>query len=572
MLSEKYWDKLSQSTLNKLKKSMYRAVDLIEMFFPDPKDPSKRIVLGPYQRDFIDIIQFGYSLSKFKYGEIIETPKGVIYITRRQVGKSVCCGYTSAALMILGPTNLGRPPCFNGIVAASEEEGQLLIDKTKYCFEESEFNDFIAGKVRVDKIKLINKSYTKAHTCSHKSIRGPAYHYVFIDESAQMDENILFSAAIPTVTHGERWIAITTPQGSKGMLINHYIKSVETRPVICRDCGRNYSQKYFLNMNFPVKNQIWEMPTLPPCQSCGSTSYKYGIGLFATPYLDPWITPIIDHVQLRKELDAFGWSPWARQELLGEIIDEASMVILKEWIDNVTNPRLRNKMTKDKNRFYVLGMDYGRLHDAASMCITSRNPKTNRIALDYMDTLAGEFDFDTDYDKIHDRLGKVIKFFKPSLLVMDSTGLGYSQVERVQKDLRFKWGVNCKIYCNVKDRLGFIFSSKSKMDLIGNLIALLSQVEPLALEIPPRSEPEIDKLITELLRFECEIMDAGYIKYGTQAYHDDRVIAYALSLYGHTKNKFYTVKPKGFNYNVLAKKTPKVKFYRKKPQLINYDY
>ena len=72
--------------------------------------------------------------------------------------------------------------------------------------------------------------------------------------------------------------------------------------------------------------------------------------------------------------------------------------------------------------------------------------------------------------------------------------------------------------------------------------------------LPPRTEPEIDELVTELLRFECEIVEGGYIKYGTQNYHDDRVIALALSLWGNKSSNWYFPKVKGYEYKVYQKK------------------
>ena len=555
-LEAKYFDKLPQKTLNKLKRASYRAVDLIEMFFPNPDDYSKRVILDEFQKDFVDTIQFGFPLSKFKFSELTEPVDGVITIWRRQVGKSWSCGYADSALMILGPTKLGKPPSRIGIIAASEEESQILIEKVKLCFEESDFNDFITGKPKLDKIKLVNGSFTKSHTCSHKSIRGAAYHYCFIDEGAQMDESILWSAAIPTTTHGERWIIITTPQGGKGALIERFIKAVVSRPIICINCGAEYSQISFSQSKFPDKNEIWKMPKLPPCDNCDCISYKYGIGLWATPWLDPWKCSIIDKVKLKRKLDSFSWSPWARQELLGEIIDEASMVILNEWIERNTNYKLRNVMERIAGAKYVLGVDYGRLHDASSFCITHYDKEKKRIIVDYMVTVSGEYDYQTDYDGIHDKLEELVKFYRPVWAVPDSTGLGYSQVERIKKDF-MRWDVRTRIFTNVKGtrekpRMGFNISKQTKPDLIGNLITLLS-MNPQQLELPPKTEPEFNELVTELLRFECEVKDGGYIKYGTQSYHDDRVIALALSLWAHRTKQVPRAKPRGVEIDPFKK-------------------
>lgn len=564
-LTQKYFDRLPQKTLNKLKRASYRAVDLIELFFPDPDDYSKRVVLDQFQKDFIDTIQFGFPLSQFKFNEVKEPVDGVITIWRRQVGKSWSCGYAGGATMILGPTMLGKPPCRNGIIAASEEEAQILIEKVKICLEESDFNDFITGKPKLDRIKLVNGSFTKSHTCSHKSIRGAAYHYCFIDEGAQMDESILWSAAVPTTTHGERWIIITTPAGGKGKLIERYIKAVTSRPIICKKCGAEYSQIHFVDYNFPDKNEIWNMPKLPDCEACGENSYKYGIGIWATPWLDPWKCTIINQVKLKRKLDSFSWSPWARQELLGEVIDEASMVILNEWIENNINPKLRNTMERTAGIKYILGLDYGRLHDASSFCITHYDKKKKKIVIDYMVTVSGEYDYQTDYDGIHETLEDIVKFYRPVWVVPDSTGLGYSQVERMKKDF-MRWGVRTRIFTNVKGtkekpKMGFSIQKNNKPDLIGNLITLLS-MNPSQLELPPKTELEINELVTELLRFECEVKDGGYIKYGTQQYHDDRVIALALSLWAHRSKQVPRGKPRGVEIDPFDTKYKRAKQQR----------
>lgn len=568
-LSAKYFDKLPNKTLEKLKRASYRAVDLIELFFPDPDDYSKRVVLDQFQKDFIDTIQFGFPLSKFKFSEVTEPIDGVITIWRRQVGKSWSCGFACGALMILGPTTLGHPPTRCGIIAASEEEAQILIDKVKLCFEESDFNDFVTGKPKLDKIKLVNGSFTKSHTCSHKSIRGPSYHYCFIDEGAQMDESIMWSAAVPTTEHGERWIIITTPDGGKGMLIEKYMQAIASRPIICKKCKASYSQNHFPLANFPDKNEIWVMPKLPNCENCGDNDYKYGLGTWATPWLDPWKCTIIDQKKLKRQLDAFGWSPWARQEWLGEIIDEASMVILNEWIERNTIIEMRNTMDIIDGAKYVLGVDYGRNHDASSFCVTHSDRKSGRIVVDYMRTVSGEYDYQTDYDGIHEHLMEIVKWYRPVWIVPDSTGLGYAQVERLAKDIS-RWGTRSRIFTNLrstkdKPKLGFNISKQSKPELIGNLIALLS-LNPAQLALPPKTEPEIAELVTELLRFECEVKDGGYIKYGTQNYHDDRVISLALSLWAHQKQRNPRAKPRGVNYEIFEneytrQKTKRIKKY-----------
>jgi len=534
---------LSPQQASIVQRSIYRAVDLIENYFPAEWDHNKLIELDDYQKDFIDCIQFGFPLRYYRFKEFVDKkpPKGVITIWRRQVSKSWSCAEAAAALMII------EAPCSVGIVAASEEESQRLIDKVKWIFDNSQFSKYVEGRPKLTLLKLKNGSYVKSHAHSSKDIRGPSYDYLLLDESAEMDEKILFGAAIPTVTHGRRWVCITTPQGRHGKLIEFFFKGLETRPIICKECGASYTQKYF-NVEFPYPKFL-EMPKLPNCEKCGANNYKYGMGAFAIPYLDPWHCKLIDPEELRTILEIHDYAPLARQEYLGEIIDEASMVILKEWIDKNTNITLRNTMTLIPGTAYVCGVDYGRKHDAASICITHKDKKTGLIVLDYMRTIAGEFDHDTDWSSIKAQFLEVIKFYKPVWIVPDATGLGDPLTEELQKDLKREGLRKCKIFNNRKDTLGFIISNTSKPELIGNMIALL-RTNPHALDLPPSTEPEIEELIKELLRFECEIMDAGYIKYGTQDYHDDRVISFALSLWGHRRRSWYAPEAQFFDYGV----------------------
>ena len=73
-----------------------------------------------------------------------------------------------------------------------------------------------------------------------------------------MDEKILFGASIPTVTHGKRWVCITTPQGRKGKLIEFFFKGLSTRPIICIECRTEQPQTFF-NVDFPYPKFL-ELP------------------------------------------------------------------------------------------------------------------------------------------------------------------------------------------------------------------------------------------------------------------------------------------------------------------------
>lgn len=572
-INARIYDKLSNKALNKLQKCMYRAVDLIEAFFPDPDDFTQTITLYPEQKDAIDTIQFGYPLRRFRFREMTDPPKGGILMSRRQIGKSILLADTAGALNIIGAGWDYKIPCFCGMVGASEDTAVELIDKTKEALENSEFNDLITGRPKQDRIKLENGSFTRAHPCSEKSIRGKKYHYLAIDEGRWMDEKVLLQAALPTVTHGERWFVITTPQGTKGELTRMYLNAIKKRKIICKKCLTEYDQSYFGNVGFPVKNQIWEMPKLPACENCGNENYKYGIGYIATPWINPYTCPIIDQEELIRKLEYFDYAPHVRQEELGELVDEAADVFLKEWIDVCTNLKLRNVMNYDRMYTYNLGVDYGRLHDASCFCITHQDPITKRIVLDYMRTVSGEYDFEKDWEAIRSDAKDIISFYLPSRWIPDSTGIGYREVEEVQREI-WQWSPGTKIYNTQKNfwrmepekrRLGFNIDRTNKPQLIGNLRSYLSSGR---LELPASTEPEIGKLVSELLRFEYKVHDNGYIEYGTQDFHDDRVIALALSTWIYnTGTTSVRAKPVGIEDNSIPKAKNKGigRSYAKKP-------
>lgn len=485
----------------------------------------------------------------------ISVPKHHTHITDGFIThNSWSCADSAAALTILGSNILegsGGKVSKIGMIAASEGQAQELIDKAKWSLQNSPFSKYV-DEVKMMKITMKNGSYIKAHTSSPKSIRSPAYDFIFIDESRWVDEDLIFRSAIPTVTHGERWVAISTPEGPRGKLMDYYFQGLETRPIICKNCGETYNQKEFHDITFPTSPpEIGYLPEgLPKCAKCGEKNYKYGIGDFATPFLDPWKCPIINQKKLKRKLDRYGWSPGARQEWLGHIIREGSMVILQEWLDSCVKKTLRNTMTKKEKNRYIMSVDYGRHVDASVFFVSHKNSK-GHIVWDYMEAISGEFDHDSDYDSIRDRIKSIAQFYTPDLIVPDATGKGDSLVEQLKDDLS-RWHLHdTRIYNNKKNRPGFVFDTRTKLDLIDYMKIYLSDQQR-KVWIPPRTEPGVDEFFKECIRFECEVSEkTGHVNYGTQNYHDDRVIAFALGLWGHKSEMAYMVEPQGFEYEII---------------------
>ncbi len=533
--------------LQDIENSLFRAVDFIEQFLPDENDTTKLVKLTQPQKDAIDSIQYGFPLSHFDFREIDEPPRGVVMIWPRQTGKTSGCGYAADALLFL------KPGCKIGIIAATEKQSRKLFNKIKKVLKNSIFWDYVIKKtLRVDFLETIQGSFVECWPCTD-GIEGSTYDFLFIDEAALMDENIIFQSAMPTVTHGTRWIMLSTPKGPKGKFIEYYDKGLATRPVICNHCNEHFPQAAFNVERFPHgKIPIDEMHN---CPFCGKKDYRYGVGQFSVPYVDPWNDGLRKPKYVKQLLDEAGWSPTARQEYLGEIISDASMVFLSEWLKNCTNTQLKNLFRASNKINYVLGIDYGRKHDASCFYVTHRDERTGKIILDYGLTVAGEFDEHKTYKYIREKLMKVIQVFNPVWVVPDATGMGDPLVEMLEEDItrirRNGMPVKTQIFDNRNNQKGYIISRTSKPELVGNLISLFQRG---MIRIPPTAEVEMGYLREELLRFECEdIAGSDYIKFGTQTFHDDRVIALALSCWGHRRRPTMVdkIKIRGVKYKPL---------------------
>ena len=526
---------------------LFRAVDFCETFLPDHDHPHKRIKFTQPQKDAIDSIQFGFPLSQYDFSEVDLSPRGAVMVWPRQTGKTTACAYAAIAFLFIIPN------CSIGIISASEKAAKKMFKIIKKILEHSILWNYVVQKtIRVDYIELTNGNFIEVWPCT-ENIRGSTYTYLFCDEAGKMEEDILFGAALPTTTHGKRWIMLSTPYGPKGKFIEYYFRGLESRPIICKACGEKFPQRIFNVEHFP--NGRMPLDEMFPCPLCGAHDYKYGVGIFSVPWVDPWNDGIRSKELVKQLLDENDWTPLARQEYLAEIITDASMVFLAAWIKSCTNPNLKNILRYRRDRDYVAGVDYGRKHDASCFYITHRDERTGKIVLDFGTSVAGEFDEQRTYRYIRKKLGNVLRVFDPYWVVADATGLGDPLVEELEEDLKIwrKNGIPLKaqLFNNRNNNKGFIISRTSKPELIGNLIKMFAKG---MIEIPPSSEPEIDKLREELLRFECEIIPGSdYIKYGTQAFHDDRVIALALSVWGHREKPSYLdkIKPRGFKYEVF---------------------
>jgi len=510
-------------------------VDFSQTFFQDPDVPDTPLILEPGQRKAINALQFGYDIDATPDNYINGVPpKGIVMIWPRQTGKTTAVAVFCATALIL------EPGIQMGVMAHTEAGAKNLIDRIKKTLQNSPFVTKVDRFLKFE-INMKDGGTVRGHSNS-EGIRGFSYHYLLMDEAAKIDGAMIEGAALHTTRKiGKRWVMLSTPKGYGGTLVKYWVQGLKTRTVICKNCLTEYTQNHFEVAKFDA---LFMSPGLPPCAECGfeledetqafgfdtrtiGRTYFYGVGDYTVIAVDPWTSSFYTKESIFEELEKMGNTPTARQELLGEIIPEGQGVFTMEWWNRAINPHRKNVLQVDNKLKYVLSIDFGKIHDNSVIMVGHEDIENKRAILDYMKIIYSKYS-GKDYEEIKNDIIEIVKIFKPSTIVPDSTGMGEPIVEQMEKDLRYI-GWYGKIYCNKKNRLGFIFDTKSKPDLIENLQQYFARGR---IEIPNEYEPDMEVLKNELLNFSYEITNTSYVKYGVQLEHDDTVIALALFIWG----------------------------------------
>lgn len=508
-------DQISEFFLNSLSWARFA-----EAYFRNPDDPDEPLVLELGQKKAINALQFGYDIDEVPSNyQISNPPKIVVMIWPRQTGKTTAVAVAVAVVLCL------QPEVKIGLMGMSEISAKNLINRIQAFLRHSPFKKQVERFLKME-IQMKHGGFCMAHTTS-EGIRGQSYHLLLIDEAAQVEDEIIEGAAIDTLRKiGQRGVLLSTPKGYRGVLVKYYTQGLRTRPVICKKCLTEYTQKSFPGV---AAFDAMTMPPLPKCEVCGSEEgYFYGVGDYTVISIDPFSCSFYSKEEILAELNRRGNTPLARQELLGEIIPEGQAVFRKEWLDAAQDERLQNIMKFDPNAQYMVGVDFGKIHDNSVIAVGHADKKTDQMILDYLEVIPADI-HGKEYEDIKNRLIEIIAFYKPIWVIPDSTGMGEPVVEIMEKDLR-QIGWRGRIYCNKSNRLGFIFDIKSKPDLIENLVEYFARSK---IKMPPEYEPHIDTFINEALNFSYDMTQANYIKYGVQLEHDDTVIAVALLVWGH---------------------------------------
>jgi hypothetical protein len=484
-----------------------------EYFFKDPRDASRPLILEPGQRAAIDAIQFG-------------PRQDIVMVWPRQFGKTTGSSAGGGAIMINS-----RPRANLGLFGMNLKQAKNLMRRMKWFIVNSPFKEYIGDTNSKLELEMTWGSYAIANPCN-ENIRGDSFDYAFIDEASRIPDDIIEGPIVYTTRAGRpgRRVWLSTPRGMRGKFITYYFQGLNTRPITCKSCRAEFKQPAKFN---PETFRF-------SCPSCGVREWEFGYGDYQIIAVDPWHSSFYTPEQIRAELDRRGWSPLARQELLGEIIPDGSSVFRDEWIQKAFLPTLLNSLNvpEDMPR-YVLGVDFGKNKDATSFAVGFKEGERDTIYLNYMRTLEPRYSV-FDYGDVREDILRLVKRFRPVWIVPDATGVGESVVDELQKDLK-NVDVYTRIYSNKsknknnpdmgdkKGHKGFIYDYYSKFDLIENLINLFSRGY---LRIPADGETEMKELRDELLMYSYNRSITGRILYGVQAAHDDRVNSTALMCWG----------------------------------------
>jgi len=522
-------------------------VKFAEKYFKNPDDIEEQLHLEVAQRKAINSLQFGYDIEAVPNNYVLKNPpKIVVMIWPRQTGKTTGVACACATILCL------IPGIKLGVMGMSEESAKNLIDRIRQFLINSPFRSQVDKNLKME-IIMKHGGYVKAHSTS-QGIRGQSYHYLLLDEAAQIDDDIIEGAALDTTRKiGKRVVLLSTPKGYRGSLVQYYQQGLKTRPVICKNCFEEVVQSFFKVGSFDA---IAMAKGLPKCPNCGyylpdgpmdsvdlelkqrmeSKTYFYGVGDYTVISINPFTCSFYTKEEILAELYRRGNTPRARQELLGEIIPEGQNVFRREWLEACMDPAVQNTMKKKAGINYMMGLDFGKIHDNSVIAVGHEDRNTKQVILDYLQIIKSDERGQIEYEDIKNDIIEVAKYFMPIWIIPDATGIGEPIIETMERDLR-QIGWRGRIYSNKNNRLGFIFDMKSKPDLIENLVEYFARQK---IKIPPEYEWNIDMLVNELLNFSYEMTDSNYIKYGVQLTHDDTVIALGLMIWGQKHKPWMT--------------------------------
>jgi len=531
-----------------------------------------------FQKKFVNIIDYGFDKMDTVNDKVQLLPtqpvEKVILLSPRQYGK------TTAVIVLCTALLLRHTHSNLGIISNRADNAAALLKLIHNLILDVAGKEMVVSK-KMEEMELANGNKVYSYGGTSESIRGKVLTWLLVDEAAQVPEHILKGAAYPTVaTAGAHLpyrmktpsiILTSTPRGRDNTFGEEYVKGLELREIGCSNCG---NKRPIAHRDFSgIKFNEWDVPSIGPCPDCGiDTCFKYVNNQIASIRVEPYTEhPFLTPEQIRARIELLGIdNPLVRQEWLGEIISDDLGVYRRDWLKMCSNEDLYVTETNPRKGVrYVLSGDFGRVRDATCWMI-GHFEKTKYI-LDHMKWMPAKGGF--EYKDIRYTFLDLVSKWKPYSVILDANNVGDAIMEQVSDDLydlRLRgvsgwynllgsrveynfppvYGLVVNIYSNAKTktesgkpRLGFIFNYDSKLNIITNSASLLSKG---MCEIPAEYSHEYaTQLWKELLRFGFSYTDkTNRIQYGTQNFHDDCVIAYALLLWGLREQPYIPATPK----------------------------
>lgn len=480
----------NQKILNKWELSKYNLIDFAELFFPSPEDPTAPLLLSKGQKRIFRFMQAGDT-------------KTAILLASRGSGKSVGCSAAAAALIC-------SRPCSVGLFGANLDKAIKLNRMIRHFINNSVFNRWIDKKI--DSKREFHMKFPDSWCCGNplsETARGDHYDYGLVDEMSLIDDKTFYGVIYSTFRRrGIHWIGLSTPAGAAGPFYKYWNNSGP---------GKRHTRLYIT-----IKDQDWLQRVVD------WENKQRGTQMTIQEYLE------LERLDMGDAM--------FRQEVLCEFLQLGSGVFPDELINQAMMIHDKRRMYPashnnfKKGRYYVIGIDFGKYHSNTCFCIGHRDKRGN-IWLDDIKTFGKR----TDYLPIVKELGNWVKRWNIKLIVPDATGLGDPAVEMIGEMLRRR-KLPARVFSNKKNRPGFVFDSRSKPDLIDNLVKLLEENK---LRLPYHYNAviasdagwEMKNLREEMLAFTYEVTDKG-VKYQASGTPADRVMALALLCWGMKRKPF----------------------------------
>lgn len=506
--------------------------DLCENYYRE-KGGSK-ITLDPVQRTVFYILEYGDDPRVFPR-DILRNHHFVIMCWPRQFGKT----YTIHRFSSVAPVAYSnfRIGCYG----PHEKRARIMLKKIKDDLLNSSFRKHVNWRVKSKiHLELFNDSEVDSFNTSELQIRGDTEHISLLDEADYMYDRALVQDTIePKLTipaNESKWgkmLMISTPNmhNPESVFKEYYFKAVNSRKLYCKSCGRVHDISSFVSNNIHEDSfTIFSIPGNVDNCDCGKNDqfhYLYDSDYIVIP-VDPRNNPRIPWSFTKRKLDSRNWSPGARQEYLGEIVQGAAGMFPLPILRSCENYKISNFKHPppgwfNRDTISCAGLDYGKIHDNTVFSIVEKEDQ--RYKLVHLYTINSDVEHPS-WEDIRKRVYLKIQEWKPDYIVPDCTGMGDESVERMKNDME-SW--ETIMLDNKKNHFGFWIDKKSKIDLVSNLEEKMKAGQ---FEMPPVSEPEMRETRKEFLNFGYEITKAHNLIYRALKGHDDRVISIMLAMAG----------------------------------------